>query len=280
MLILDYAAGAVIRVVTSSTADIEAQVSGVDHTISGDVFLAFQQATAISSAATTTIGAGPASGHVRNYKRISLRNKHASTSNTITVEHYNGTLAVQIDKFTLAAGELWVMDEKGVIFHYDTNGAVLASGSPAATDTVAGLLETATQAEMEAASSTAVAVTPGRLHFHPGVAKAVMFTTGTATPVAQTPPTYNCTLTDTGVGQLTVTFTTAFSGTTAYCVQVNVEIISTTLTAAANVMQGYMRFGGQASGSSCQVNCCDRTATTNVIRDPISWHVVAFGDQA
>jgi hypothetical protein len=279
MLILDYAATAVIRVTTSSTADIEAEVSGIDHTISGDVFLGFQQHTAIASAATTTIGTGPASGHVRNYKHISLRNKHASTANTLTLESYNGTLAVQLAVVTLAAGEMMVIDEKGVLFVYDTNGGV-KMGATAASDTVPGLIEIATQAEMEAASSTAVAVTPGRLKYHPGVAKALMFTTGTATPVASTPPTYNCTLTDTGVGQLTVNFTVAFSATTAYTVQVNVEIISTTLTAAGNCLQGYMRFGGQGAAGSCQVNCCDRTATTNVIRDPISWHVAAYGDQA
>jgi len=279
MLILDYAAGAVIRVVTSSAADIEAQVSGVDHTISGDVFLAFQQATAIAGAATTTIGAGPASGHVRNYKRISLRNKHAATANTLTVEHYNGTLAVQMDKVTLAAGEQWLMDEKGVIFLYDSNGAVRTAGQPAASDTVAGIVYLATQAEMEAATDVIHAVVPGRVKYHPGVAKSILHTTGTATPVADASCTYGCTITDTNVGRLTVNFSTAFSAAGSYCVQVNVEVISTTLTAAANVMQGYMRFGGQASASSCEVNCCDRTVTTNVIRDPISWHVCSWGDQ-
>ena len=279
MLILDYAATAVIRVTTSSTADIEAQVSGVDHTISGDVFLAFQQATAIATTpGPTTIGAGPASGHVRNYKRISLRNKHAATANTLTIEHYNGTLAVQIDKVTLAAGEQWLLDDKGVVFVYDANGGV-KMGASAATDTLAGLVLLATQADMEAASDVTHAVTPGRMKYHPGVAKAILHTTGTATPVANAACTYGCTITDTNVGQLTVNFSTAFSAAGAYCVQVNVEVISTTLTAAANVMQGYMRFGGQAAAGSCEVNCCDRTATTNVIRDPISWHVVAFGDQ-
>ena len=123
------------------------------------------------------------------------------------------------------------------------------------------------------------AVVPGRVKYHPGVAKSILHTTGTATPVADASCTYGCTITDTNVGRLTVNFSTAFSAAGSYCVQVNVEVISTTLTAAANVMQGYMRFGGQASASSCEVNCCDRTVTTNVIRDPISWHVCSWGDQ-
>jgi hypothetical protein len=153
-------------------------------------------------------------------------------------------------------------------------------GASAASDTAAGLVTLATQAEMEAATSVANAVTPGRMRFHPGVAKSTLHTTGTATPVADANCTFNCTITDTNVGQLTVNFTVPFSDAGSYAVQVSVEIISVTLTAIANVMTGYMRFGGQASAASCQVNCCDHSATTQVIRDPISWHVVTFGDQA
>jgi len=279
MLILDYHASAVIRVTTSSVADIEALVDGVDHTIATDVFLAFDQETQIASAATTTVGAGPASGHVRNYKRVSFRNKHATTPNTLTIEKYNGTIAVQIDVVTLAAGEKWLLDDKGVIFVYDANDGV-KMGASAASDTLAGLVLLATQADMEAASDVTHSVTPGRMKYHPGVAKAILHTTGTATPVANAACTYNCTLTDTGVGQLTVNFTVAFSAAGSYAVLVTVEIISTTLTAIANVMTGYMRSGGQASASSCQVNACDHSATTQVIRDPTSWAVVTFGDQA
>ena len=73
--------------------------------------------------------------------------------------------------------------------------------------------------------------------------------------------------------------TTAYSSATAYCVQVTNEIISTTLTAVANVMTPYMRFGGMSAAGTFQVNTCDHTATTQVIRDPISWHVTSWGDQ-
>jgi hypothetical protein len=49
---------------------------------------------------------------------------------------------------------------------------MLSPGKFSASDTVAGAIEIATAAEMEAASDTERAVTPGLLHRHPGVAKA------------------------------------------------------------------------------------------------------------
>jgi len=274
MLILDYAAGAVVRVTTSSTADIEAQVSGVDHTISGDVFLAFQQATAIASAATTTIGAGPASGHVRNYKRISLRNKHAATANTLTVEHYNGTLAVQVDKVTLAAGEQWLMDEKGVVFLYDSNGAVRTAGQPAGSDTVAGIVYLATQAEMEAATDVAHAVTPGRVQYHPGVAKAWGKAAGAGTLTVS----YNITsVTDTGPGNLGVTIATDFS-TADYSIVCGTAAVATTLTVATIDNGAIVYNATQAAGAFSLWNF-DHTATTHVVQDPQSYFWACFGDQ-
>lgn len=74
----------------------------------------------------------------------------------------------------------------------------------------------ASQAEMEAASSTAKAVTPGRTQYHPGVAKAwVRFNgTGTIAIIAS----HNVTsLTDNGTGDYSINLTTAFSASTAYC---------------------------------------------------------------
>jgi hypothetical protein len=85
-------------------------------------------------------------------------------------------------------------------------------------------------------------------------------------------------ITDNGVGDLTVTIATDFSSS-SWCCHVDVEPISTTFTAIANVMRGNIRFGGQAAGT-IRCTSLDWSATTNVIRDPISWHVVGFGDHA
>lgn len=268
-----------LQLVTSAAATIDVEVAGVDFT-APSTFVPYSQQTAITTATTTDILAVRGASVYGNTEFISISNKHASTSCDVELLKVGASITVRIGKVvTLSAGEWMIVNEAGTVFVFGIDGGV-RMGAITASDTVPGLIEVAVQAEMEAATSTVVAVTPGRLKFHPGVAKVSLHTTGTATPVADSACTYGCTITDTGVGQLTVNFTTAFSAAGSYQVQVNVEVISTTLTAAANVMQGYMRFGGQASASSCQVNCCDRTATTNVIRDPISWHVAVFGDLA
>ena len=95
----------------------------------------------------------------------------------------------------------------------------LSAGSlsgTAASDTQAGVIEIATQAEAESANSTTLAVVTGRQQFHPGSAKAWAFVTIAAgTPTIQR--NYNVTsLTDNGVGDFTVNFTTAFSDAN-YC---------------------------------------------------------------
>lgn len=96
----------------------------------------------------------------------------------------------------------------------DGTDATWTSG--AASDTVAGLFEVAVQSEMEAASSTSVAVTPGRQHFHPGMAKAWAYITvsgGTPTATAS----YNvASVTDNGAGTFKVNFTTSMSSVN-YC---------------------------------------------------------------
>ena len=272
-----------LQILTSSTAKLDIQVSGTDMdntTPSAQVFVPFKENSTVSASATTVdISAVPTSSHFKNIKFINIHNDDAAASNTVTVFfNANGTQYELVEAVLLFEETLVFSD--GTWFHYDSLGGVYGPSLPVASDTVAGAIMVASRSDMQAASSTVLAATPGRVKDHPGVAKCTMFTTGTATPVAAADATYNCTLTDSGVGQLTVNVTSAFTSATAYCALVNVEIISTTLTAAANVMNGYMRFGGQSAAGTFQLNCCDRTATTNVIRDPISWHVAAFGKAA
>lgn len=77
-----------------------------------------------------------------------------------------------------------------------------------ASDTAAGDIEVADQTEMEAASATNRAVTPGRQHFHPSAAKCWCISANSTTILAS----YNMTsITDTGVGDLTFTIATDFS---------------------------------------------------------------------
>lgn len=89
----------------------------------------------------------------------------------------------------------------------------LSSGSlsgTAASDTQAGVIEIAVQAEVEAGSDTTRAVTPGRQHYHPSAAKAWVKFTGTGTIAIG--GSYNvASLTDNGTGDYTITFTTALA---------------------------------------------------------------------
>lgn len=81
-----------------------------------------------------------------------------------------------------------------------------SSGSPLnITDQIA------TQADQETGTSVTKAVTPGRQQYHPSAAKAwVVFDASSGTPTIST--SYNVTsITDNGVGDFTINFTTAFS---------------------------------------------------------------------
>lgn len=122
---------------------------------------------------------------------------------------------------------------------------------------------TATQAEMEAASSTSVAVTPGRQQNHPGMVK-FRVRCDAAGNISES---YNVTsITDTGTGRLTVTIATDFS--------------NTTWNGFGNVETGGLRVveiasGGYAAGT-VEFQCRNETTSLD---DPVSWSVGGIGDQ-
>ena len=70
----------------------------------------------------------------------------------------------------------------------------------------------ATQAQMEAASSNVVFVTPGRIQYGPSVAKAWVQLTGGGTPVASSSHNYTS-VADNGVGDWTITWSITMSST-------------------------------------------------------------------
>ena len=79
-----------------------------------------------------------------------------------------------------------------------------------ASDTYPGLVQYALQADLEQGKSNVLAVTPGRQHFHPGMAKAWVRFTGVTTAAIVT--SYNVSsVTRTGAGSYTIAFTVAFS---------------------------------------------------------------------
>jgi hypothetical protein len=80
------------------------------------------------------------------------------------------------------------------------------------TFTRVGPMIPATQAQMEAYSSTGVVVTPLNLQYHPGVAKAWAEISGTAVPASVLVSHNVNTVTDNGTGDYTINFSAAFSG--------------------------------------------------------------------
>lgn len=77
---------------------------------------------------------------------------------------------------------------------------------PAASDTTAGVIERAVQSEMETGTSTSLAVTPGRQHFHPGHPKIWFDLDGTGTAAIDASYNGGGGLADNTTGDYTVTF--------------------------------------------------------------------------
>lgn len=148
-------------------------------------------------------------------------------------------------------------------------GQTTASGAfgaikQAATDSATGVVEIAVQSEMEAGSSTTLAVTPGRQHYHPSAAKCwgvVTVSAGVPTLNAS----YNVnSITDSGVGILDVTVENDFSS-------VNYPITATIKSASATLVANY----DTVAVGSFRITCRDKTDT---LSDPAGYSFVAFGD--
>lgn len=116
-----------ISVITSSTADIEAHASFIDYVQSPESATPGKQNVKITTATTTDVVASPAASTFRNVKFLSLRNKHASAANDVTVQFNANSTLYELIKCTLLAGEELVCRE-GVWFHFDNSAGVYATG--------------------------------------------------------------------------------------------------------------------------------------------------------
>lgn len=96
-----------LQLITSAAATIDVHASHMDaSTASPPVMDApARTLTAITTATTTDIVAGPASGKVRNVKTLHIRNKHASLSCDVTVVFDLAGTDYELHKATLKAGE-------------------------------------------------------------------------------------------------------------------------------------------------------------------------------
>ena len=267
-----------IQVVTSGTADIHYKSFwAVANKASSPMVAtdADSKVGAITSAATTDITGSPANSNDRWSVTFELRNTHASASNTVTVQLVKaGTTARDLIKVVLYAGWTLVRRKDGAWQLLDDAGG-LVGGAVAASDTVAGVVQIATQSDMEAASSTTLGVTPGRLQYHPGVAKAWAKVAGDGTSILSS---YGVSsIADTGTGRLGVNFSIAFSGANNYAVVATPELTSTTYS-VANDRKLHVRQASPGT-TSVEIDCIDSTATTNVVKDPQNYNIILLGDQ-
>lgn len=151
----------------------------------------------------------------------------------------------------------------------------LLLATPAASDTVPGIIEIAIQSEQETATDVVRAVTPGRQHFHPSAAKFWVKWTANSTTILAS---YNvASIADTAVGDADVTIATDFSSAeyVAFVEGIETSGFSTSTIYSAGInsmaagvlgcMFGNMIDGGTAAGG---------------LFDPDQWTAIGFGDHA
>jgi len=109
-----------IQIITSGTANIDVHTSYMDYTAPSTATPGILN-TLITTAATTDVTGSPASGAQRNVQTLIARNSHASSSNTVTVQHTDGTTVSTLLKYTLLAGEtLFCLDKEWYVI--DSSG--------------------------------------------------------------------------------------------------------------------------------------------------------------
>lgn len=129
-----------IRLVTGSavTVDVHASWANLDTSTDPDAVSFGRQNTAISTATTTTIVPAPGSATIyRTAKTISVRNRHATTAVTVTVQHTDGTTVSELISVSLPAGYTLHYDEGNGWEVQDQQGRVL--GNEAAGQTFAAV---------------------------------------------------------------------------------------------------------------------------------------------
>lgn len=158
----------------------------------------------------------------------------------------------------------------------DTNTRLEFRGSAwdtiAATDSAAGILQRATQAEMETATAVDRAVVPGRMQYHPGMAKAWVVFQGTGTVTILTSHNVSS-VTDNGTGDYTVNFTTAFSSA-------NYIVTGTgRYTTAGQIAIVAIKSDSAPTASACRLLTFGHYGGGSGVNDLTSVHVAFFGDQ-
>lgn len=160
-------------------------------------------------------------------------------------------------------GDITLGPKQGIrILHNGTNWLTDALGGAAAI-----------QADVEAVTTNSVSLTPGNAKYHPGVAKAWAHFNGTGTPAYVAA--YNCSsITDNGVGDWSINFTTSFSSANYVAISTGISTGAADGTSIVSI-----RSSGYATGS---VRVCSEAngdnSVANVMTDISQITVACFGD--
>ncbi len=124
----------------------------------------------------------------------------------------------------------------------------------------------ATQAVVEAATSTNTYVAPGRMQFHPGCVKVWALIDASGTLISG----YNIeTITKSGTGKMNIDFVTDMSSA-------NYATIVTTQAADSTVNVAYV--SNTSPPQTTDVTVCNVNAA-GTLTDPVFWNVMCLGDQ-
>lgn len=192
-----------------------------------------------------------------------------NATNTIGVA-CNAALIADFSPIGLTIKSTYNLDMGG---HAVDDIAVAADADTTADDTLltGGYLNArrASQAEMEAATSTTQHVTPGRQHYHPSASKAWVNFQGTSTVSIR--DSYNVSsITDNGTGDYDANFSTSFSGQD-YCPVGSTQ--SGTFVDFVDVNNTALQAG------AVNLRVVERTDSPFTTRDEEAVYLVVFGDQ-
>jgi hypothetical protein len=98
-----------IQVITGQAVTVSVHASWVDY--NGTAVTPGRLNSAISTATTTDVVPSPGASVQRNLKTLSVRNKHASSPVTVTIQHTDGTTVSELDKRLLGPGASILYDE-------------------------------------------------------------------------------------------------------------------------------------------------------------------------
>jgi hypothetical protein len=116
-----------LQLITTATANTDVHASWVDNA-SGTITPGRTDSNNIVTATTTDIVGSPGASTQRAVKTFTIRNKHASTSQTITVVHTDGAVTMELIKCTLLAGEELHYQTGQGFLGYDTSGGIKQAG--------------------------------------------------------------------------------------------------------------------------------------------------------